>query len=130
MYSAVNTPAMQNVTIRLPLRLLAELEREADQQGVSRSEHIRQSLATRDEHERTQREYDRLRAEYEREIAELQERIAYLENRERVMLEEREEKAELVAYAEAERTAAERWRQAGLLTKAKWAIGGMPDDDE
>ena len=63
---------MQNVTIRLPTRLLAELEREADQQGVSRSEYIRDTLATRHEHERTQREYDRLRAEYEQEIAALE----------------------------------------------------------
>lgn len=121
---------MQNVTIRLPIRLLAELEREAEQQGVSRSEYIRTQLETRDEHERVQRERERLRAEYEKEIAELHERIEYLENRERVILEERQEKQELVRYVEDERTAAEQWRQAGLLTKAKWAVTGMPDDDE
>ena len=63
---------MRNVTIRLPIRLLAELEREAEQEGVSRSEYIRDTLQSRDEHERTQREYDRLRAEYEAEIAELE----------------------------------------------------------
>lgn len=63
---------MQNVTVRLPVRLLAELEREAAQQGVSRSEYIRETLATRDEHAATQRERDRLRAEYERQIAALE----------------------------------------------------------
>ena len=128
MYSAVNTPAMQNVTVRLHTRTIAELEREARDRGVSRSEHIRNTLETRDEHERLQREHERVRAAYEKEIAELHDRIEYLENRERVILDEREEKQELVRYVEDERTAAERWRHAGLLTKAKWAVTGMPEE--
>ena len=98
---------MQNVTIRLPTRLLAELEREADQQGVSRSEYIRDTLATRHEHERTQREYDRLRAEYEAEIAELERDLEHARARQdelRAMLKaanrRREETQALVEYVE------------------------------
>lgn len=133
MHAALNTPAMQNVTVRLPLRLLAELEREADQHGVSRSEYIRDTLATRDEHERTQRECDRLRAEYEREIAALkqthEEEIAALEQQvadERNRADElremlkaanrrNEETEALVAYVEA---------QQGVVGRAKtWLFG-------
>ena len=107
MHSALNTPAMQNVTIRLPIRLLAELEREADQQGVSRSEYIRDTLATRHEHERTQREYDRLRAEYEAEIAALEADLDHARARQdelRAMLKaanrRNEETQALVEYVE------------------------------
>jgi chromosome segregation ATPase len=39
---------MEQVTLRLPTRLKAELEREADELGVSRSEHIRNVLGNRE----------------------------------------------------------------------------------
>jgi len=35
----------------------------------------------------------------------------------------------LAEYAEDERTNAERWRQAGLWTRAKWKVFGMPTDE-
>lgn len=37
---------------------------------------------------------------------------------------------ELVEYVEEERSASEKWRRAGLLTKARWSILGMPDEEE
>jgi Arc/MetJ-type ribon-helix-helix transcriptional regulator len=40
---------MEQVTLRLPVRLKAELEREADERGVSRSEHVRDVLEKREE---------------------------------------------------------------------------------
>jgi cell division protein FtsX len=38
---------MKQITLRLPVRLLAELERDAEERGVSRSEHVRDTLAQR-----------------------------------------------------------------------------------
>jgi metal-responsive CopG/Arc/MetJ family transcriptional regulator len=38
---------VKQITLRLPVRLLAELEREAEDRGVSRSEHVRDTLAER-----------------------------------------------------------------------------------
>jgi small-conductance mechanosensitive channel len=40
---------MEQVTLRLPVRLKAELEREAGERGVSRSEHVRDVLEKREE---------------------------------------------------------------------------------
>lgn len=40
---------MEQVTLRLPLRLKAELEREAAERGVTRSEHVRDVLWSRGE---------------------------------------------------------------------------------
>ena len=37
--------------------------------------------------------------------------------------------SEIVEYAKTERSAQERWREAGLLTKAKWSVFGVPNDD-
>lgn len=39
---------MEQITVRLPGELLAELEAEADEAGVSRSEYIRDVLRTRE----------------------------------------------------------------------------------
>jgi len=38
---------MEQITLRIPLRLKAELEREAAERGVSRSEHMRNVLGQR-----------------------------------------------------------------------------------
>lgn len=43
--------------------------------------------------------------------------------------EREDEIAELVEYAQDERTAAQRRREAGLLTRARWWLSGMPGDD-
>lgn len=63
---------MRNVTVRLEEDLITELEEEADEEGVSRSEYIRNTLRTRDEHGVTQDEHERLRDERERLQADLE----------------------------------------------------------
>jgi len=72
---------------------------------------------------------DSLEAETER----LRERIEELEaERERLktekeqVLEQHEETSELLQYVEQERAAEQQWREAGLLTRAKWRVLGMP----
>ena len=46
------------------------------------------------------------------------------------MLEQREEHTELVRYVQEERTAEQRWREAGIGTRLKWRLFGMDTDDQ
>ena len=119
---------MEQITVRLPEGMLEGLDEEADEHGVSRSEYIRTTLESRHEHEANTAEYE---AEVERlrdEVAELERDVERLQNEKQLILQEREEKAELAAYVEEERTVEQQWRQAGLGTKLKWRVFGMPDD--
>lgn len=68
-------------------------------------------------------------AEAAEEIAELETDLERVRNEKQKILEAREERKELVRYAEEERTASERWRKASLGQRLKWRITGMPDDD-
>ena len=124
---------MKQITLRLDVRTLAELEREARDSGRTRSEHIRDVLEARGEHGE---HADRV-GELEEERDDLRDRLAdrdrdveRLQNEKRLILQEREEKAELVEYVEEERSAEQRWRRAGIGTKLKWRVFGMPDDVE
>lgn len=60
---------MEQITLRLPVRLLAELEREARNRDRTRSEHIRDVLASR-----------RNTRELEEQLAQRERRIEYLES--------------------------------------------------
>jgi len=62
---------MEQVTLRLPTRLKAELDREADELGVSRSEHIRNVLENREETAELRDRLDRR----ERRIDDLEEQL-------------------------------------------------------
>lgn len=87
----------------------------------SRSAAFRRLIA---EYNETRREYDSLKAEYE----EVQTELEAVKNERRTLIRDREEKQELVKYVENERTDEQRWREAGLLTKARWSLFGMDDD--
>jgi Arc/MetJ-type ribon-helix-helix transcriptional regulator len=63
---------MEQITLRLPESLREELEQEADERGVSRSEHIRDVLESRRDTERLR---ERLESR-ERRIEELEEQLA------------------------------------------------------
>lgn len=128
---------MEQITLRVPENTLESLEGEADEHGRSRSEHIREVLESRNE-------VDELRAEHEREVADLRDKIEDLERE----LEQRDARLddlrrqlqaanakdervqELATYVEEERRVEQRWRQAGLGTKLKWRLFGMPADAE
>lgn len=132
---AANTPRMEQITVRIPADVLDELEAEADEHDRSRSEHVRDVIDSRNDPDA---DVERLReriAELEATRDELQDAVDDLErdaerlqNEKRLILEDREEKQELVRYVEAERTEQQRWRQAGLTTRLKWRITGMPGD--
>lgn len=71
--------------------------------------------------------------EYERlsgRVEELETENQRLHRERRQLLEQREEHTDLVRAVESERTLAERRARAGLLTKAKWALFGMDDDEK
>jgi len=116
---------MEQITVRLPEEVLEELEAEADEHGVTRSEHIRATLASRNDDE-SEAELERLRDE----VADLERDVERLQNEKQLILQEREEKAELAAYVEEERSVEQQWRQAGLGTKLKWRVFGMPEDGD
>ena len=70
---------MQNVTVRLPEQLVEELDAESDEQDVSRSEYIRETLQDRHEADELREEVsdlrDRLDAREER-VSELETQLA------------------------------------------------------
>ena len=114
---------MQRVTVTLEDRHYYEVEA-AQRLGEADS----QSAAVRhliDEYARLQREYEELHSEYEslearrddlqRQLAEANRRI--------------DTTNEIVEYVENEKTAQERWREAGLIGKVKFTILGMPSDN-
>lgn len=71
---------MRQITLRIPERTLDELEEEAEERGVSRSEHIRDILDDRHEADELRREIDRLEARLREQERRERER-ASLENR-------------------------------------------------
>lgn len=102
------------------LEALADFE---DAHGVdSRSEAVRLLL---DEYEELQADYEELNTQCEG----LQNEVERLKREKRLILEEREEKQELMEYVEDERTAEQRWREAGLTTRLRWKVFGMDRDD-
>jgi len=117
---------MEQITVRLPEEMLDALDEEADEHGVSRSEHIRATLASRNDDAADESEVERLRDE----VAELERDVERLQNEKQLILQEREEKAELAAYVEEERSVEQQWRRAGLGTRLKWRVFGMDDPDE
>lgn len=114
---------MEQITLRVPADTLESLESEADERGISRSEYIRDILESRNEHAES---VDELQAK----VDDLEADLDRVREEKRLILQEREEKAELARYVEDERTAEQRWRQAGLGTRFKWRIFGMPSDGE
>jgi chromosome segregation ATPase len=93
-------------------------------------ERLESKTETADEY---RRQVDRLEAETDRlqeRVDELETELDRVKNEKRLLLEEREEKKELVRYVEQERTVEQRWREAGFGTRMKWRLFGMPGDDD
>ena len=130
MYSELNTVeymvsqgSKKQVAVRIPLRQKAELEAEAKERGVSRSEYIRGIFADRHRvselEERIERKQNRIdeletqlteRSRVEEKIEELPDRIRgemmYQERRQRML------------------------DQASITERIKWKVTGVPVDPE
>jgi metal-responsive CopG/Arc/MetJ family transcriptional regulator len=116
---------MAQTTLRLPADMLDALDNEADEHDASRSEYIRDILASRHEH-------DGMHDEYTRRIAELERENERLHRERRQLLDQRDEHQELVRYADNERQMEQRReqrRQANILRRAWWYLAGTPDDE-
>lgn len=120
---------MAHISLRIPDELLAALDDESDNHDVSRSQHIRNTLETRNEHTVAH-------AEYEQQIAELEQEVERLKREKRMILEQRDEHQELVRYAQEDREVAQREqehremrRNAPVWRRAKWWVFGHSDDE-
>jgi len=113
---------MKQITLRLPIRTLAELEREARDAGRSRSEHIRDVLESRRDTPEDAPDPERVR-ELEQQLAARERDLDAAEARQdelRTMLKaanrRNDETQALVRYVEE--------RKKGRLTRAKeWLFG-------
>jgi metal-responsive CopG/Arc/MetJ family transcriptional regulator len=115
---------MKKVSVSLEERhVIAIDDRQESEEISSRSEALRAIL---DDYEALTQRYEYLRTEYE----DLETELERVKNEKRLILEDREEKQELVKYVEDERTAEQKWREAGLGTKLKWRLFGMDNDDD
>ena len=114
---------MKNVTVRLDPDLVDELEDEAEAEGTTRTEYMREILRTRHERGVSQAEYDRLREEYEslqREYDHCQAQVERLQRTNLKILEERDRNTELEVYVSEQ----QEWREASWLTRQKWRLFG------
>lgn len=104
---------MGKISLRVSDSLLDELDAESDEIGVSRSEYIRNTLASRNDSEELRRENERLR------------------NEKRTLIQQREEHTALVEYVEDERQIQERReqrQQRNVLRRAWWWLAGTPPE--
>ena len=115
---------MQKVTFSLEEEQLDRIDEYQEENDISsRSEALRRFI---DDYEELHTQYEELHTQCE----ELQTELEHERNRNRLILEQREEHTELVEYVQEERTAEQRWREAGLATRLKWRLFGMDTGEE
>jgi len=108
---------MKQITVRLEKETIEDLEEEAEEADVSRSEYIRDVLKSRGEHEA---EVERMREE----VDELQTEVDRLRSEKRALIDNREERAELVEYVEREKSLRDERLKASAIERAKWWVFG------
>ena len=126
---------MQQIGAKVPDGLADDVEEHAEaEHGGNTSEAVRDLLRRGVEHDERMREQ---REEMEETIADLRQRLDHAEARrddlERQLAEVRvheDRVEELVEHVDADRTLRERREHAGLLTRTKWWLTGMPDESE
>lgn len=114
---------MEPITFRVDEEVADAIDAEAEEEGVSRAEYLRQIV-------RNRHESDRIREEYEQRLDELETNLERVRREKRQILDQREEHTELVRQVEQERSLAERKARAGLATRLKWLVTGMDEEDE
>lgn len=135
---------MEQITLRLSADTLEDVEAEAAEHDRSRSEHLREVVDSRHddppEVERLREERDALREQ----VADLQTELEQLERDRQSAEAEVDELTsklaaaheridttnELVRVAESDLSVRERKQRAGVLTRARWWLTGMDDDEE
>ena len=120
---------MDPITLRLPSDTLEDVDNEADEQGLSRAEYLREIVENRHVDKEIRSEYEAKLSDYEQSLNKLETEVERLRNEKRTLINDRQEKQELVEYIEEERSLSKQKAQAGAFTRAKWWAFGMPDDD-
>jgi TolA-binding protein len=106
------------VTVRLSDALASHIDAVRHDSETSDAEAVRECIRRSERLEKLEQQIDELEADVDR-----------LQNEKRLILEEREEKAELARYAEEQRTRQQRKDEASLGTRAKWWLFGMSDSE-
>lgn len=112
---------MAQITLRLDDDLLAELDREADERGVSRSEYVRDTLDSRNRADELEARVEDLRRQLQQANAgerDVDEIVTYVEE-ERELRRRREQRIQ----RREERRDAPAWR------RAKWWLFGRPSTE-
>jgi predicted transcriptional regulator len=99
---------MDQIAVRLPDDLLDAVDAAADEQDVSRSVYIRDTLERRVSGETDQR------------VRELEQEVERLNRERRQLLEQREENQQLRRYVEND----VEWHEASLPTRLRWYVFG------
>ena len=121
---------MHQITVRIPVRTLAALEREARERGVTRSEHLRDVLASRHaDDERIETLETRIEV-LESELDTLETECERLQSEKRQLIADRQATEEVVAYVDAEKEKRDAWESAGLGTRVKWWVFGRDRDGD
>jgi len=121
---------MHQITVRIPVRTLAALEREARERGVTRSEHLRDVLASRHaDDERIQTLETRIEV-LESELDALETKCERLQSEKRQLIADRQATEALVEYVDAEKEKRDAWESAGLGTRLKWWVFGRDRDGD
>jgi len=109
---------MQSISARVSDETYEDLQALAEERGTSVSDVVRELIQKGQDHDDLEAEVDRLQRELaatNRRVDEHQELVAYVED-ERQMQRRREDR--------------ERMKEtAGVLTRAKWWVTGMPDPE-
>ena len=95
---------------------------------AQRVDQLEQEL--RDERASHEQELEELRNEYETRVTDLERDVERLRNEKRTLINDREERTELVEYVQEERSLTKQKAQAGIVTRAKWWLRGMPAEGE
>lgn len=116
---------MENITVRMETDLVDEIDESAEESGVTRSEYIRETLATRSDREERIAELEQSLESARAERDDLRRQLRETTRRQR-------EVGELAEYVEREkalqREERER-REANALRRAKWWLLGYPGDE-
>lgn len=108
--------------MRIPEEVLEDVEEEAEKADESRSEYLRDVIDSRNEHAE---EADALREE----LNELRTEVDRLRNEKRALIDDREERQDLVEYVEHEKSLQEERLEASAIERAKWWVFGKKSEN-
>jgi|APHM01.1.fsa_nt_gi hypothetical protein len=116
-------------TVRLCDTLTRHVESVRQDEQTSDAEAVRECVRRSERLADVEAHVDELDTEVDRIRRELNTEVGRLRREKRQILAEREEKAELARQIKNQRSAEQRLRKAGLVTRAKWLLVGMDDGE-